>query len=100
MIKAIALILVILCACFCIRITSFKYWERTEDIQLHYYLDREPFIHPFIVDDFAARDGDLGDQIVEINLHESQGTNRYYGQMHCGQLGENEKYPTVSAVYP
>lgn len=42
-----------------------------------YYFDKQPYIHPKIVQALATWLSDGGDQIVSINLLESQGSNRF-----------------------
>ena len=46
-----------------------------------YFFEKEPFIHPKIIEDISTWESDKGEQIVSINLHESMGTNRYFGDI-------------------
>jgi len=47
-----------------------------------YYLDREPFIHPRIIQEFASPFPlDSGDQVVAINLLDSQDSDRFFGDI-------------------
>jgi len=58
------------------------------------FFDRAPYVHPLIVKDLLIWMQDEREQIVAINLNESQNSDRYYGEIKV----ENEegKYPSVS----
>ena len=40
-----------------------------------------PFVHPKIINDLVGSLSDSGDQVVAINLLDSQGSNRYFGEI-------------------
>ena len=46
-----------------------------------YYFEKEPYIHPRIIEDLTSWISDSGEQVVAVNLVESMGTNRYYGDI-------------------
>jgi uncharacterized protein len=46
-----------------------------------------PFISPRIINDLSTWMSDLGDQVVAINLTESQGSNRYFGNIESRRVG-------------
>ena len=46
-----------------------------------YSFNRPPFIHPKILDDLTGHLSDTGDQVVAINLLDSQKSNRYFGKI-------------------
>jgi uncharacterized protein len=46
-----------------------------------------PFICPRIINDLETWLSDLGDQVVAINLTESQGSNRYFGDVETKRVG-------------
>lgn len=45
------------------------------------YLEKEPFVHPKIIEDLSTWVSDTGEQVVAINLDESESTNRYFGDI-------------------
>ena len=45
-----------------------------------YSLKQAPFVHPKIVGDLIGMLSDVGDQVVAINLLDSQDSNRYFGE--------------------
>ncbi len=61
--------------------------------QLPYSFSSEPFIHPKIVKDLSTWMSDRGDQVVSINLLDSQDSNRYYGNKHI--LETDGEHPFV-----
>ncbi|TVR39782.1 MAG: hypothetical protein EA402_14330 [Planctomycetota bacterium] len=63
------------------------------DPQAPAFFDREPFIHPTIIEAFAVWMSDSGDQVVAINLDDAQGSNRFFGDVVL-QAGDND-YPRV-----
>ena len=46
-----------------------------------YSFKKAPFVHPKIVDDLIGNLSDTGDQVVAINLLDSQNSNRYFGEI-------------------
>lgn len=54
------------------------------DSRLHatYSFRKAPFVHPKIVGDLVGSLADAGDQVVAINLLDSQNSNRYFGDIH------------------
>ena len=58
-----------------------------------YSFTRAPFINPLIIRDLSTSLADLGDQVVEINLAQSQESNRYFGRV---RIGKNKNgFPNV-----
>ena len=57
----------------------------------------EPFIHPQIIEELTTWLSDLGDQIVTINLTESQDSNRYNADFNI--TGKPGKFPFVGFYY-
>lgn len=47
-----------------------------------YSFQKAPFVHPKIVADLVGSLADAGDQVVAINLLDSQNSNRYFGDVH------------------
>ena len=45
------------------------------------FLQKAPFVHPKIIEDLSAWVSDSGEQVVAINLAESENTNRYFGDI-------------------
>jgi len=45
------------------------------------FLEKAPFVHPKIIEDLSAWVSDSGEQVVAINLDESENTNRYFGNI-------------------
>jgi hypothetical protein len=54
------------------------------------------FIHPQILDDLAGWLSDSGDQIVAINISESNKSNRYHGDV---TVEQSDGYPVVKSSY-
>lgn len=42
---------------------------------------RPPYVHPKVIEDLSTWLSDSGDQVVAINLLDSQGSNRYHGEV-------------------
>jgi hypothetical protein len=56
--------------------------------------DREPFVTPAFLKDFATWQSDQGDQVVAVNLTDAQKSNRYHGDV---QVHESKgRNPAVS----
>jgi len=49
------------------------------DGEQRYFFDRKPFVHPAIIEDLSANVNDEGDQVVAINIDDSNNSNRYFG---------------------
>ena len=50
-----------------------------------YSFKKPPFVHPKIIDDLTGQLSDTGDQVVAINLLDSQNSNRYFGEFIVNQ---------------
>ena len=55
--------------------------EAEDRFHATYSFRTAPFIHPKIVGDLVGSLADAGDQVVAINLLDSQDSNRYYGEI-------------------
>jgi hypothetical protein len=61
-----------------------------------YSFSQAPLINPKIVQDLSAYESDHGDQVVSINVLESQDSNRYFGDAQVRNFdGQNPQYPFV-----
>lgn len=66
------------------------------EVQPSFFFDHQPFVSPKIVQDLSVWISDRGDQVVAINLLESQDKNRYFGDIQVGKSRADGKYPFVS----
>lgn len=66
-----------------------KYWNH-----LKYSFFREELIHPKIIQDLQGNLADTGEQVVSINLLDSQDSNRYFGEIKIRSI-ENTNSPYV-----
>lgn len=66
-----------------------KYWNH-----LKYSFFRDELIHPKIIQDLQGSLADIGEQVVAINLLDSQDSNRYFGEIKIRSI-ENSNYPYV-----
>ena len=55
--------------------------ERQQRFHAAYSFRTAPFVHPKIVNDLIGNLSDHGDQVVAINLLDSQDSNRYFGEI-------------------
>ena len=62
--------------------------EQSNKDHSSYYFDKQPFIHPKIIQALSTWLSDTGDQIVSINLYDSQGSNRF-----CCESDLKVRYP-------
>lgn len=53
----------------------------TQRFYSRYSFNRAPFVHPRIIGDLIGWISDTGDQVVAINLLDSQESNRYHGEI-------------------
>jgi hypothetical protein len=53
----------------------------TEMNDTKFFFEKEPYIHPKIIEDLTTWLSDSGEQVVAINLLESMNTNRYIGDL-------------------
>jgi hypothetical protein len=67
-----------------------------ESAELPFSFWRAPFIHPKIIQDLTTWLSDNGDQVVAINLLESQHSNRYYGEVQLRQIPGGPPYVYVT----
>jgi|GEM_PF-5517587 len=61
-----------------------------------YSFTHKPFISPMIIADLETWESDNGEQIVSINLPESMGTNRYFGDYKASGVTKFDPAPTVT----
>jgi hypothetical protein len=66
-----------------------KYWN-----YLKYSFFRNELIHPKIIEDLQESHAVTGEQVVAVNLSDSQDSNRYFGEIKIRSI-ENSKYPYV-----
>jgi len=59
-----------------------KHWDK-----LIFSFYREEFIHPKVIEDLQGLISDNGEQIVSINLIDSQGSNRYFNEFKTKETG-------------
>ena len=55
--------------------------QRGPRLHATYSFNTAPFVHPKIINDLVGYLSDTGDQIVAINLLDSQDSNRYFGEI-------------------
>ena len=55
--------------------------KRQRRFHAAYSFSKAPFVHPKIVNDLIGNLSDVGDQVVAINLLDSQDSNRYFGEV-------------------
>ena len=55
--------------------------KRQQPFHATYSFRKAPFVHPKIVNDLIGYLSDVGDQVVAINLLDSQDSNRYFGEI-------------------
>ena len=55
--------------------------ERGPRLHATYSFKKAPFVHPKIINDLVGYLSDTGDQVVAINLLDSQDSNRYFGEI-------------------
>ena len=67
-----------------------------QDIQ--YSFNKPPFINPRIIQDLSTWISDGGDQVVAINLLNSQDSNRYFGETGVKEIDGQNPYIFVSAT--
>lgn len=57
-----------------------------------FHFDRPPHIHPAIIKDLSTWLSDTGDQVVAINLTDSQDSNRYFGDIQLREIAGKNPY--------
>ena len=55
--------------------------EREPRLHATYSFKQAPFVHPKIINDLVGYLSDTGDQVVAVNLLDSQDSNRYFGEI-------------------
>ena len=55
--------------------------ERKPRLHATYSFKQAPFVHPKIINDLVGYLSDTGDQVVAVNLLDSQDSNRYFGEI-------------------
>jgi uncharacterized protein len=66
--------------------------------EITYSFTKAPFVSPKIINDLSAWQSDQGDQVVEINLSDSETSNRYACEVKVAQTGN--RYPYVYSQDP
>ena len=73
--------------------------EQSNQNHPSYYFDRQPFIHPKIIQALSTWLSDTGDQIVSINLYDSQGSNRFCCESDLKVRNPSDKKGSNPIVY-
>lgn len=60
-----------------------------------YSFVRAPYLHPKIVQDLTTWPSDRGDQIIAINLSDSQDSNRYFGEIRVRETEGQSPFVSV-----
>jgi len=65
-----------------------------------FHFDKQPFINPPIIEDLSGWISDVRDQVISINLDESNRANRYFGSVIADRLPKRDsetpsRYPFV-----
>ena len=55
--------------------------QEKERFHASYSFSKAPFVHPKIIEDLLGYISDTGDQVVAVNLLDSQDSNRYFGEI-------------------
>ena len=63
-----------------------------------YSFKKAPFVHPKIINEFVGHLSDVGDQVIAINLLDSQDSNRYFGEISVAPQ-EDPMVPSWPWVY-
>ena len=63
-----------------------------------YSFKKAPFVHPKIINEFVGHLSDVGDQVIAINLLDSQDSNRYFGEISVAPQ-EDPTVPSWPWVY-
>jgi|TARA_B100000959_G_C14840387_1_gene565773 hypothetical protein len=58
----------------------------------NYRFNKPPYIHPAIIKDLSTWLSDTGDQVVAINLTDSQDSNRYFGDIQVREITGESPY--------